>query len=132
MSPKTYRILLVFWGVLLILSLGSVTLNVWTVVEVGPPPPIDPGVPTDTDNGEPPVIVPEDSTEGLSLTLSLISAVAAAGGFIVTTVFALREDRRDSATHALEVENLRKEIEQKKLEIARLRREQGQQTAEGT
>ena len=58
--------------------------------------------------------------------LAIVTAVASGGGFIATTYFAIREDRRDVALHDLQIESLKREIAHKDLEIARLRQEQEQ------
>ncbi len=66
---------------------------------------------------------PEEKTLGLSMTLALVTAVASGGGFIVTTTFAIRHDRRQTAIHYLQIESLKREIVHKDLQIERLRLE---------
>lgn len=122
---RTNRVLLIFWAVLLGLSLLSVALNVSQIRIAGEVGPAEP--PTGEDNGKPTTDLDEPGADTLNLVLAVITAVASAGGFITTTIFTLREDRRDTARYELEIENLRKEIEHKKLEIVRLKREQSRE-----
>jgi len=122
MSGK-YSKLLIFWGVLFVLSLlfiftglgpsfqsAAESSNGFDKPTVGP------------DEGE----VPEETAFNWGMVLAVVTAVASGGGFIATTYFAIREDRRDAAIHQLQIESLQKEIEHKDLEIARLRQEQEQ------
>lgn len=131
MSSK-YQRLLVFWGVIFVLSLLFMATN-WRVFRSGDtadPPAIptdgpDSGEGTDDGDGEvPPVIdIPDETERAINLLLSVATAVVSASGFIVTTIYAKREDQRETEMHSLEVAKLRKEIEQKELEIERLRKQ---------
>ena len=128
MSGK-YRKLLLFWGILFALSAFLIVFNLGRLQQQeggeGGPGTGFPETPEEGGDGSgalPPG--PEEGEPPLNMILAIITAVASGGGFIVTTLFALREDRRESALYDLEVENLKKEIEQKELEIAKLRREQ--------
>jgi hypothetical protein len=56
------------------------------------------------------------------LLLAGVSALISAAGFMTTTYFALRSDRRQTAQTELEVQSLALEIERQRLEIDRLRR----------
>ncbi|MEM7112639.1 MAG: hypothetical protein AAF614_09400 [Chloroflexota bacterium] len=53
--------------------------------------------------------------------ISVITAVITGLGFIFTTFFAFREDRRATELHRLEIENAKRELAQKELEIEELR-----------
>ncbi len=63
-----------------------------------------------------------DSTAGWTLLLAAVSAFISAAGFMTTTYFALRNDRRQVAQTELEIQSLALEIERQRLEIDRLRR----------
>ena len=73
--------------------------------------------------GAPPGRPGESATDSLPVILSLITAAVSAGGFLFSTVFAYREDRRATQLHSLEVERLKRELRQKELEIERLSRQ---------
>jgi hypothetical protein len=75
------------------------------------------------------ILRPEEGSLNLNMTLAVITAVASGGGFIATTYFALRDDRRQVAIHQLQIDSLKKEIVHKDLEIKRLRRELGKEPA---
>lgn len=122
---------LIIWGVLLIASLLFLSLTISDLLEqrVLVPPNALPDMdsPADSDgSGAGVVVVPVDPGETLRLVLSVITTIATAGGFVATTIFALRQDRRESGLYRLQLENLKREITQKDLEIARL-----QQAREG-
>ncbi len=129
MSSK-YQKLLVFWGVVFVLSLLFLATN-WRTFNsgdvTGPPivvTPPDTGEGSDNGDGNPPsIIIPGETERLINLVLSVATAVVSAGGFIVTTIYARRDDRRETEMHTLEVTKLRKEIEQKELEIDRLRKQ---------
>ena len=53
--------------------------------------------------------------------ISVATAVITGLGFVFTTFFAFREDRRASELHALEIANAKRELAQKELEIEELR-----------
>jgi hypothetical protein len=115
--------LLVFWAVLFVLSLffifGSLDTSPYTISF----PPIDSQEPTgEPESGE----LVEEADFNWSLAVAIVTAVASAGGFIATTLFALREDRREAAMHNLQIESLKREIAHKDLEIARLWQQQRQ------
>lgn len=121
MSRK-YRVLLFFWAALFALSMLFVFTGVGSLFLSGAgggdgldQPNVDPEAPTQ----------PAREEFNLSIVLAAITAVASGGGLIATTYFALRDDRRETALHQLQIESLKKEIEHKDLEIARLRRKQG-------
>lgn len=120
MSGK-YAKLLVFWGVLFVLSLFFIFTGLGTSLRSGmdssdglDKPTVDPEGPDR----------PEEEAFNLGMVLAVITAVASGGGFIATTYFAIRDDRREAALHQLQIESLKKEIEHKDLEISRLRHEQ--------
>ena len=118
-------VFLVIWGVLLVLSLLFLALNIKGLLEqrvlVSPNALPDVDTPAGSDGpGEGVVVVPVDRGETVSLVLSVITTAATAAGFIATTVFALRQDRRETGLYQLQIENLRRDIAQKDLEIERL------------
>lgn len=128
--PGKHGKLLLLWGALFAFSLLFLLLNVGLLrrtegILVFPPLDQPSGEPGEE---EPP---PEGAYRAWSIVLGVVAAVTSAGGFIATTFFALREDRRESALHELQLEKLKREIEQKDLEIAELRREQGGQHPPG-
>lgn len=115
-----YRKLLVFWGALFTLSMLFIFTSLGPMVfsEAGESDGLDqPNVSPESPNR------PEESGFNLGMALAVITAVASGGGFIATTYFAMRADRREAALHQLQIESLKKEIEHKDLEISRLRRE---------
>ena len=118
-----YSKLLVFWAILFTLSAAVIFVNIRVLqqrTEGSFPPGIGPEVPdSGPDEGE----QPADSSQTWAIVLAVVTAVASGGGFIVTTIFALRNDRRESALYLLQIKNLKKEIEHKDLEIERMKRE---------
>ena len=122
MSGK-YSKLLLFWAVLFLLSLFFIFTGLGTPsrTESGPSSGLDKPT-TDPEGGE----LVEEADFNWSLVLAVVTAVASGGGFIATTYFAIREDRRDATLHDLQIETLKREIAHKDLEIARLRQEQEQ------
>lgn len=107
MSGKYSKILL-FWSLFFIVSVLIVIFG-WNRADYA----LD---------GRPPE--PEDTQISLNIVLGVVSAVTSAGGFIVTTYFALREDKRDKSMHDLQIEKLKRDIEEKDLELARLRKQE--------
>ena len=106
---------LVFFGALFALSVLLLLLTFYFNEELifprfGAPPhrPGDPG---------------ESAANSLPIILSLITAVVSAGGFIFSTLFAYREDKRATQLHSLELERLKRELRQKELEIEGLSRQ---------
>jgi|GEM_PF-6049387 len=134
-----YRKLSFFWMVLLAFSLVFMALN-WRGlgwIEPGRPsengdPGAPPGnvIPTEPGVTDPPlgVIDGQDPARTFNLFVGLLTAVTSTGGLFVTTFFALRDDRRSSARHALELRKLEQELTQRELEIERLRRENAAQS----
>jgi hypothetical protein len=126
MSAK-YRLLLALWGGLFLASTLILLFNYQSLrsePRVTLPALPDDGI--ETENGglidKPGVaLLPVDENMQWSLTLSTISAVISAAGFIATTYFALRSDRRQAALTELEIKKLNTEIERQKLEIEELR-----------
>ena len=120
MSGK-YAKLLIFWGVLFVLSLFFIFTGLGTSFQSGSDP---------THELDKPPVGPEEKPAETAfnwgMVLAVVTAVASGGGFIATTYFAVREDRRDTDLHQLQIESLKREIEHKDLEIAKLRQE-GQQ-----
>ena len=115
-----YSKLLVFWGVLFVLSLFFIFTGFGTMSRTE----------SESSNGlDKPTIGPEggdlvaEADFNWSLVLAIVTAIASGGGFVATTYFAIREDRRDAALHDLQIESLKREIAHKDLEIARLRQE---------
>jgi hypothetical protein len=122
MSGK-YSKLLIFWGVIFFLSLFFII--------TGPGASFQDGM--DNSNGiDKPTVDPEEGDKpeetafNWGMLLAMVTTVASAGGFIATTYFAIREDRRDTAMHQLQIANLKREIERKDLEISKLRQEREQ------
>ncbi len=132
MSGK-YRFLLLFWGGLFFVSALIMFISLQTFREESgsllPPFPLVPpngmetesGIPVDKPDDD---LVVDDGSSQWSLVLATVSAFVSAAGFIATTYFALRNDRRQSALTRLEVEKLANEIERQKLEIEQLRQSQ--------
>jgi hypothetical protein len=136
MSGK-YRLLLAFWSALflvsaLILFVNLQSLNAGSGVNL----PAFPGNGLESEIGE-----PGDKPEGelpstdagsqWSLLLSTVSALISAAGFMATTYFAMRNDRRQSALTELEIKKLATEIERQRLEIDQMRRAQKEQEKQG-
>lgn len=122
MSGK-YSKLLVFWGVLFVLSL----LFLFTGLGASLRTASDGLIELDKPNVDPEEIEkPVETAFDWGWLLALVATVASAGGFVATTYFAIREDRRDSALHQLQIDSLKREIEHKDLEIAKLRRDRKQ------
>jgi hypothetical protein len=133
MSGK-YRVILAFWG-LLFLASSLIVLISWQPVDQGadslqPPvtrPPgnnLESGV--DNNEGKPAGgLVPIEGEGQWSLFLAAASAFVSAAGFMTTTYFAMRNDRRQTTLTQLQVQQLATEIERQRLEIDRLKREQG-------
>lgn len=134
MSGK-YRLLLAFWGALFLASACIMLVSVQSfrqeTANVLPPFPL-PGLEIETEGTEPVEIpgegdIEEDAGTQWSLVLATMSAVVSAAGFMATTYFALRNDRRQAAVTELEVQKLANEIERQRLEINQLRRSQDNQ-----
>lgn len=116
-----YARLMIFWGVLFVTALlllftgfGS-TFSSEAETSNG----LD-GPTTSPDGGD----KPEETGANWNIILGVVTAVTSGAGFIATTFFALREDRRDTALNELQIKNLERDIEQKNLEIDRLRQDQ--------
>jgi len=116
-----YVKLLVFWGVVFVLSLVFIFTGLDTPFssESESSPGSDKPI-TDPEGGD----KPEDTGPSWNIILGVVTAVTSGAGFMATTIFALRDDRRDATLHELQIKNLKKEIEQKDLEIENLRRDQ--------
>lgn len=138
MSGK-YRLLLAFWSALFLVSAlilfvnlqsfstgSGVNLNLPLFPENGAETEI--GVPGDKPGGQLPS---DDSGSQWSLILSTVSALISAAGFMATTYFAMRNDRRQSALTELEIKKLANEIERQRLEIDQMRRAQQKQENQG-
>ncbi|HEX6384701.1 MAG TPA: hypothetical protein VF177_08535, partial [Anaerolineae bacterium] len=65
----------------------------------------------------------ESAASSLPIILSVVTAIVSAGGFIFSTIFAFRQDRRAAQLHSLEIKRLNRELRQKELEIERLSRQ---------
>ncbi len=127
----TYRNLRIFWSILLVLSLIYLGLN-WGVLwqqaaeqqtggdEAKPGFQQDNVKPWDLDEVE------KDPERLLNIGLAIVSARVSGGGFLVTTYSAMRDEKRKAARHQLDMENLKRDIEQKELEIEKLRKGRGQ------
>ncbi|MFL7837949.1 MAG: hypothetical protein ACK2T4_02000 [Candidatus Promineifilaceae bacterium] len=128
MSGK-YRLLLAFWSALffvsaLILFTSVQSLNIGSEGN----PPLFPEEGTESGNDDPgdkPIVeLPVDRAKTQwSLILSTFSALVSAAGFMATTYFAMRTDRRQTAITELEIQKLANEIERQRLEIDQMRRE---------
>lgn len=121
-----YQALLWFWGILLLAALLVLSIGAWQWSQsagfTSGPLPIQPETGEDGDP-KPGIEVGEPDAPWM-LGLSIVTAVISAAGFMGTTFFALRTDRRQAALHELQLANLRAEIELQALEIERLRRAQ--------
>jgi hypothetical protein len=132
MSGK-YRLLLAFWSALfltsaLILFLSFQSLNTGSEGDL----PLFPENGTESDINEPddkPVVELPLAGPGSewSLILSTISVLVSAAGFMATTYFAMRNDRRQTAITELEIQKLANQIERQRLEIDQMRRDLGDQ-----
>jgi hypothetical protein len=120
-----YRLLLAFWGALFLVSALILLVNMQALsAETGALLPF-PGDNQQTESVEPgDKPGSEDQATQWSLILSTVSAFISAAGFMTTTYFAMRSDRRQTALTELEIEKLAEEIERQRLEIERLRRAQ--------
>ncbi len=123
MSGK-YRKLQVFWGVLFVLSLLFIFTGLGSRLLEGigesdglDKPTVDPGEPDQPGQQQ-------GESFNLGMVLAVITTVASGAGFVATTYFAIRDDRRQTEVHQLQIQSLKKEIEHKDLEITRLRQEQ--------
>ena len=124
MSGK-YSKLLIFWGVLFVLSLLFIFTGLDTSFQRGMDASSGLDKPTvDPEEGE----KPAETGFNWGMALAVVTTIASGGGFIATTYFAVREDRRDVAMHQLQIESLKREIEHKDLEIAKLRQEREQES----
>ena len=123
MFGKTGMLLLV-WGVLLAVALLSVMIGLRQMSESTT---LEIVLPIQPETGEDGALTTTVEVTGQetpwTLALSVFTAVVAAAGFVGTTFFALRSDRRQTELHDLQIANLRTEIERQRLEIERLRRE---------
>ena len=85
---------------------------------------LDPTAPTSinglqgTDDGDDQI---KEGEVDYGTVISVVTAVITGLGFIFTTFFAFREDRRASELHQLEIETAKRELAQKELEIEELR-----------
>jgi hypothetical protein len=136
MSGK-YRLLLAFWSALFLVSALILFVNLQSLgAGSGLTLPLFPengakteiGEPGDKPGGELPS---DDSGSQWSLLLSTVSALISAAGFMATTYFAMRNDRRQSALTELEIKKLANEIERQRLEIDQMRRAQQEQEKQG-
>ncbi len=127
---QTHRNLRIFWGIMLVLSLIYWGLN-WGVLwqqaaeqqtgslEAKPGFNRDDVKPWDIDESE------KDPERLLNIFIGIASAIVSGGGFLVTTYSAMRDEKRKAARHQLDMESLKRDIEQKELEIEKLRKEIG-------
>lgn len=135
------RILRLFWILIFALSLAIIALNWNGFSQIEESPSTDgapSGLPGDTSTTEPGETDGEfesvefrDPNRALNLFLATITAAASVGGFLVTTFFSMRDDRRAGALHALELRNLQQELKQRELEIERLKQENAQRSQGG-
>lgn len=114
-----YAKLLIFWGVVFVVSLFLIFSGFSGSFPLGS---IDGGDQTPTapegEDGS------QDEGMNLNIILGVVTAVISGAGFMATTIFALREDRRETALYELQIKNLKREIERKDLEIEKLRQDQ--------
>lgn len=128
MSGK-YRLLLAFWSTLFLVSALILIVNIQAFsAGSGAELPLFPGNGAETENGgpgdKPGGELPSNDAEiQWSLILSTISALISAAGFMATTYFAMRKDRRQTALTELEIQKLAQEIERQRLEIDQMRNE---------
>lgn len=136
MSGK-YRLLLAFWSALFLASALILFINLQSLSTGGGVKlPLFPDNGLETDIGEPGdkpggELPSDDPGSQLSLLLSTVSALVSAAGFMATTYFAMRNDRRQSALTELEIKKLANEIERQRLEIDQMRRAQQEQEKQG-
>lgn len=130
MSGK-YHLLLAFWGALFLASALILFVSVQSFSRsAGAIYPPFPGNETETENGESGenpaggFFPGDDGGTQWSLILSTASAFISAAGFMATTYFAMRNDRRQTALTELDLQKLANEIERQRLEIDQLRRSQ--------
>jgi heme/copper-type cytochrome/quinol oxidase subunit 3 len=130
MSGK-YRLLLAFWcalffasALILFLSLQSLNSGGGRNLPLFP----QNGTEINGSDDKPELDFPADEPETQwSLILSTISVLVSSAGFMATTYFAMRNDRRQTALTELEIQKLANQIEQQRLEIDQMRRELGDQ-----
>ena len=136
MSGK-YRLLLAFWSALFLVSALILFVNLQSLsTGSGVQLPLFPDNGAETEIGEPGdkpggELPSDDSGSQWSLLLSTVSALISAAGFMATTYFAMRNDRRQSALTELEIKKLANEIERQRLEIDQMRRAQQKQEKQG-
>ena len=115
-----YAKFLIFWGVVFVISLFFIFTGFGNNFSGFPESSIGLDKPPVNPEGE----EGQEEEPNWNIILGVVTAVISGAGFMATTIFALREDRRDTALYDLQIKNLQKEIEQKNLEIEKLRREQ--------
>jgi hypothetical protein len=117
---RNHTIRLLFFGTLFLASLFSLLIFALPFgLNPAPQPEEQPNI-----NGEGGVVTEEGKEQGVDLgtVLSVVTAVISGLGFVFTTFFAYREDRRAATLHKLALANAQKELAQKELEIEELRR----------
>jgi hypothetical protein len=128
MSGK-YRLLLAFWCALFLASALILFLSVQSLNTGGEGNlPLFPENGAETENNgsddKPELDLPPDGADTQwSLILSTISVLVSSAGFMATTYFAMRNDRRQTALTELEIQKLANQIERQRLEIDQMRRE---------
>ncbi|MFN2137665.1 MAG: hypothetical protein ACK2UK_17015 [Candidatus Promineifilaceae bacterium] len=128
MSGKS-RLLLIFWGALFLISVLILFFNLRSLrMASGAILPPFPGDLVDLEDettiDKPGNGLINDGDMGWSLLLSTVSALVSAAGFMATTYFAFRTDRRETRLAELEIAKMATEIERQRLEIEELRRAQ--------
>ncbi|MCA9920051.1 MAG: hypothetical protein KC423_17435 [Anaerolineales bacterium] len=115
---RNYTIRMLFFGTLFLASLFSLLIF---VLPKGLNQATEPGDGSNI-NGEGGAVIEEEPGVDLGTVLSVITAVISGLGFVFTTFFAYREDRRAAALHQIQLVNAQKEVARKDLEIEELRR----------
>lgn len=106
MRAKHFFLLLIFGGIFLI----SAYFFVSYYFEGEAPAAVTTNAPESADI-ESDLNVAGKEESRLPLIFSALSAVASGGGFLVTTFFAIRRDRRAAELHALQIERARRDID---------------------
>lgn len=115
---RNHTIRMLFFGTLFLASLFSLLIFVLPKgLNQATEPNDGPNI-----NGEGGTVIEQEAGVDLGTVLSVITAVISGLGFVFTTFFAYREDRRAAALHQIQLVSAQKELARKDLEIEELRR----------
>lgn len=118
MMSRAYTVRMLFFGTLLLTSL--LALLVFVLPKgMGGAAGLGSNEPTSSQEG---FLVDAKGEVDWGAVLSVGTAVISGLGFMFTTYFSYREDRRAAALHHLQLINVQKELARKELEIEDLRR----------